>query len=100
MSEETQFPKKWDKIIRELPEFKESADAASPDDLKKIIVLSEGNIFTIEKAKQNDTKLAATKDLMSEYSAPYKDAMKVQMAKIKYALFLLESKGQELGDKE
>ena len=100
MSEETQFPKKWDKIIRELPEFKESADAASPDDLKKIIVLSEGNIFTIEKAKQNDTKLAATKDLMSEYSAPYKDAMKVQMAKIKYALFLLESKGQDIGDKE
>ncbi len=46
------FPEKWAKVIKELPEFKDVADSASADDLKKIIVLSEGNIYTIEKEKE------------------------------------------------
>ena len=98
--ESSLFPKKWDKIIREMPEFKEIADAASADDLKKIILLSEGNIYTIEKEKDSDVKLNAARELVSEHSAPYRDAAKVQMAKIKYSLFLLEGKGVEIGTKE
>lgn len=94
------FPEKWNKVLKELPEFKETADAASVDDLKKIIVTCEGNIYTVEKEKDDDTKLNGAKDLVKEYSAPYRDAVKVQTAKVKYALFLLESKGTELGDKD
>lgn len=96
----TTFPEKWAKVLKELPEFKDTADAASNDELKKIIVTCEGNIFNIEKEKDDDTKLAGAKDLVKEYSAPYRDAVKVQTAKIKYALFLLDGKGAELGDKE
>lgn len=93
------FPEKWAKIIKELPEFKDMADASSTDDLKKIIVTCEGNIYVVEKEKESDVKLNAAKELVREHSAPYRDASKVQMAKIKYALFLLESKGVDLDNK-
>jgi hypothetical protein len=96
----TTFPEKWAKILKDLPEFKDTADAASPDDLKKIIISCEGNIYTIDKEKELDSKLNGAKELVKEYSAPYRDALKVQMAKIKYALFLLEGKGVNLDNKE
>lgn len=96
----TTFPKKFVKTLKEMPEFKDTSDAASAEELKKTILLSEGNIFTIEKAKEDDTKLAATRDLQKELSAPYGDAIKVQRCKIAYALFLLEGKGEEIGDSE
>jgi hypothetical protein len=94
------FPEKWAKVLKDLPEFKENADASSTDDLKKIIVTSEGNIYTIEKEKSEDVKLNAAKDLVKDYSSGYRDATKVQTAKIKYALFLLQGKGEDIGDKE
>ena len=94
------FPEKWAKVLKELPEFKDTADAASTEDLKKVIVTCEGNIYTIDKEKDDDTKLNAAKDLVKEYSAPYRDAVKVQTAKIKYALFLLEGKGVDLDNKD
>jgi hypothetical protein len=92
------FPEKWSKVIEKLPEFKDTADAASPDDLKKIIVTCEGNIYTIDAAKASDIKLNGAKELVKEYSEPYNDALKVQTAKVKYALFLLEGKGIDVGD--
>lgn len=97
-NEPVTFPEKWAKVLKDLPEFKENADAASSEDLKKIIVTSEGNIYTIEKEKDDDTKLNAAKELVKEYSAPYRDAVKVQTAKVKYALFLLEGKGEDLNN--
>lgn len=96
----TTFPKKWAKVLEELPEFKDTADAASSDDLKKIIITCEGNLYTIEKEKEVDAKLNSAKELVKEYTAPYRDALKVQTAKIKYALFLLDGKGVDLSDKE
>jgi len=94
------FPKKWSKILESMPEFKEIAEQSSVDDLKKIIVLSEGNISNIEAAKEADHKLNAAKELVKEASAPYSDAIKCQMCKVKYALFCLEGKGIEIGDPE
>ncbi len=91
------FSEKWAKVLKDLPEFKDMADAASVEDLKKMIITSEGNIYTIEKEKEQDVKLNAAKELVKEHSAPYRDAIKVQTAKIKYALFLLEGKGEDVG---
>jgi len=96
----TTFPEKWYKVIASLPEFKDTADAASEEELKKMIVTCEGNIYTIDQEKDNDTKLTSAKELVKEYSEPYRDALKVQTAKIKYALFLLEGKGVDLDNKE
>lgn len=96
----TTFPEKWAKVLKDLPEFKDTADAASVEDLKKIIILAEGSQFNIEKAKAEDDKLNAAKEIIKDLNAPYRDALKVQRAKTQYALFLLEGKGTELGDKE
>lgn len=97
MSNEVGFPKKWQKIIDSLPEFKESADASSVEDLENIIIMCEGNIYNIEGEKLKDAKLTAAKELVKDLSGGYRDAMKAQTAKLKYALHLIESKGKELG---
>ena len=94
------FPEKWNKVIEKLPEFKETADASSVEELKKIIVTCEGNIYTVEEDMRNDIQLNGARELVKEKSAPHRDAIKAQMAKIKYALFLLESKGEQLDNKE
>ena len=99
-NEPTTFPEKWAKVLKSLPEFKDIADAAGVEDLKKIIYQCEGNIYTIDKEKDSDHKLNGAKELVKEYSGPYSDALKVQTAKIKYALFLLEGKGEDLDNKE
>jgi hypothetical protein len=96
----TTFPEKWAKVLKDLPEFKDTADAASAEDLKKIIITCEGNIYTIDKEKEIDSKLNSAKELVKEYSAPYRDALKVQTAKIKYALFCLEGKGENLNSQD
>ena len=94
------FPDKWHKMIISMPEFKDTADASSVEDLKKIIIASEGNIYTIEQEKEENTQIKAAKETLSEMLAPFREAMKVQMAKIKYALYLLESKGVEIDQRE
>ena len=96
----TTFPEKWMKVLKDLPEFKDNADASSTDDLKKMIVTCEGNIYTVENEKAEDVKLNAAKELVKEHSAPYRDAIKVQTAKIKYCLFLLEGKGVNLNNND
>lgn len=94
------FPEKFAKVIEKMPEFKDTADAAGVDDLKKIIITCEGNIYTIDEEKAADVKLSGAKEFVKEYSEPYRDALKVQMAKIKYALFLLQGKGVDLDNKD
>lgn len=98
--DQNEFPAKWNKILKDLPEFKDMADAASADELKKMIVMAEGNIYNIEKEKENDAKLNAAREIVKEHAAPYRDAVKTQKCKAKYCFFLLEGKGTELGDKE
>lgn len=95
----TSLPKKWDDLIKKMPEFKDTADAASVDELKKIIVECEGNLYTVNKEEDADAKLSAARDMVKELSEPYRDAKKHQQAKIQYALLCLESKGVDLDNK-
>lgn len=95
----TSLPKKWDDLIKKMPEFKDIADAADVPELKKIIVEAEGNIYTVSKEEEADTKLSAGREMVKEMSAPYRDAKKHQQAKIQYALLCLESKGVDLDNK-
>ncbi len=92
------FPEKW---LKKLPTgWAEEAEAMSTEDLKKAIVSSEGNIYSIEKEKEADTKLNSAKELVKEYSGGYRDAINCQSAKIKYALHLLEGKGVDLDSQD
>lgn len=90
------FPKKYWKILESLPEFKDTADSASVEDLKKIVLTSEGHISTLEKEKSADVKLNAAKEIIKELGEPYNSLSKIYVAKLKYAVFLLESKGVKL----
>ena len=96
----TTFPKKYAKVLKDMPEFKETAEAASTEDLKKIIVTAERNISTIERSKDEDVKINAAKEIIKDLGGPYRDALKCQLTKIRYACFLLEGKGVEIGDAE
>lgn len=91
------FPKKYLKVIESLPEFKDSADALSPEELNDLIIKCEGNIYLIEQEVEKDVKLAQAKELVKDLNSGYRDAKKVQTAKLKYALYLIESKGKEVG---
>lgn len=97
----TGLPKKWDDIIvKKMPDFKDTADAAGVDELKKIIVESEGNLFTINKEEEADIKLQGAKEMVKTLSEPHREAKKYQTAKIQYALLLLEGKGVNLDNKD
>jgi len=96
----TGLPKKWDNVLKKMPEFKDTADAAGVDELKKIIVECEGNIYTIGKEEEEDIKLASAKEMAKTLSEPHREARKYQQAKIQYALLLLEGKGVDLDNKD
>lgn len=92
------FPEKW---AKKLPTgFQDEAATLDEAGLKKIIVESEGNLYTIDKEKAADSKLTAAKELMKDLSGAYRDACGAQNAKIKYALFLLEGRGVDLNSTE
>jgi hypothetical protein len=91
---ETEFPAK---DLKKLPDnWAESANSMKEDELKKVIVECEGNIYTIDQAKVEDHKLQGAKELSKELAAPYRDASSGQKAKIKYALWLLSGRGVDL----
>lgn len=96
----TTFPAKFLKTLQTMPEFKDSADAASTDELKQMIVLAEGNIYEIDIAKSGDEKLNAAKAVAKDILAPFADALKCQRTKIAYALFLLDGRGEQIGSSE
>jgi len=86
-----EFPEKYLKLLD--TDFKLEAEAASDEDLKKIIVNSENSIYSVDKEKAADDKLNGAKALVKDYMAPYNEAVRRQTAKIKYALYLLDAKG-------
>lgn len=89
------------KDLKKLPDtFVDSVAAMKEDELKKILVQCEGNIYTIEQSKANDEKLQAARESVKEWSAPYREASGVQKAKIKYVCWLLEGRGVDLDHTE
>jgi hypothetical protein len=96
----TGLPKKWDNILKKMPEFKETADSSSVEDLKKIIVTCEGNIYTVDKDEEADVKLSAAREMAKDLAVQYRDGRKYQQAKIQYALLLLSGKGVDLNNKD
>jgi hypothetical protein len=89
------FPEKW---LKKISHWVDGANSMTDDELKKAIVEAEGNIYTVDKDKDEDVKLRAAKDIVKEHSEPYRDAKNVQTAKIKYACYLLEGRGVNISN--
>lgn len=95
-----QFPEKYTKLLNKLAgEFVDSANAKTTDELRKEILKAEEAISEIDKAKTGDHKLNGAKDLVKELSAPYRESLNVAAAKIKYAVHLIESRGETVSKK-
>ena len=75
-------------------------EIAYSDELKKVIFEAESSVYVIGKEKSNDSKLNAAKEIVKDLSGPYRDAKSCQMAKIEYALWLLENRGVNLDHKD
>lgn len=89
------------KFLKKLPTgFVDEAGGMDTEQLNDCIVSAEGNIYTIDKEKESDSKLNAAKELAKDLGGAYRDARATQMAKIKYCLYLLEERGVELDNQE
>jgi hypothetical protein len=96
--QDNQFPKKYEKVLKEMPEFKDSVDSMSTEELKAAIVLNETHLYETEKSLANNHHVIAAKDVLHELTAPYKDAMKMLKVKLAYIVFSLDSKGASQGE--
>ena len=87
------FPDKYSRI----PGFsgiEEECNALDEEGLKKIIVAAETSIEEQEQLKEADAALKEIQEKSRALSGGYRDAMKYQNVKIKYALYCLEKMGK------
>lgn len=82
------------RISKKLPTgFVENVESMDSEEVKKKIYESQCHVYEIEKAKEEDEKLNAAKELVKDFMAPYKEAQGTENAKIKYCFFVLEGRG-------
>lgn len=92
-NDEGGFPEKYAKLIRESGTMEEM-DGADEATLKKIIVDSETSIEEQEQLKDTNEHLLAAKNVIKDVGGGFREAIKYQNAKIKYALYCLEKMGK------
>jgi hypothetical protein len=83
------------KLLEKLPPgYAEDVAVYSDEDVRGELVQCEANIHQVETEKAADEKLAGAKAIVKDLSAPYRDAISAQRAKIKYLLALLMERGK------
>jgi len=93
------FPEKYYKLIKDSP-FMEEAESCSQEELKAKIVEAEEKMYNIEKAKETDENLIAAKNNLKEYSKAYREASAYEKAKVQFCLYVMESRGYSLAEKD
>lgn len=91
-----QFPDKYMKKISDLPDFVDGVNAMETDDIKKKILECEGHIYETDNAKEEDVELTQTREKARELAKPYRETKNIEVAKIQYCLYILESRGVNL----
>ncbi len=86
------FPEKYAKILDKT--WMEEVDGFDEEKLRSVVIDANGSISEQEKLRDADDKLKAAKDLVKDLGGAYKDSIKYQSAKIKYAIFNLEKMGK------
>lgn len=90
------FPKKYMNKIKEMPEFKEAVEGGQTDEIKKKILESERHLFETENAMAADEALQAAKNKAKDFASSYRETKALETAKLKYCLFILESRGVQI----
>jgi hypothetical protein len=89
-----EFPAKYAKKIA--PEFMDSVGAMNEEEIKQRILTCEQNLYDVEEAASKDEKLVAAKESVKEWSAPYKESKGIEAAKLRFCLYVLETRGISL----
>jgi hypothetical protein len=99
---EVHFPEKYAKKLKGTAGdlFKEEVEALDADGLKQKIVEAENALTLNQRTQDADAKLEEIKLQLKDLTAGYKDVKGFQTAKLQYCLYLLESRGADMGDTE
>lgn len=76
------------------PEFVNSVEAMSSDDLKSRIVLIAKQMEEVSQAKKDDLDLQRAKEQLKVMNETYSEPLKAAKLKTKYLIELLASRGQ------
>ena len=88
-----QFAKKYLSKLKEFaPEYMDGVEAASTDEIKRMILVAEQNSFEIEHAIESNGVLTDLKEKLKTEMAPFKEGMQTETAKIKYCMFKLDER--------
>ena len=94
MSDQKDFPPRF---AKKLPTgYEETIQSMDTDEIKSKIYEAQCHVYEVEKAKDEDEKLNAAREMVKELSAPYKETRDNEIAKLKYCFFVLESRGVNL----
>jgi hypothetical protein len=93
---------KLEKAIKKLSlqSWVADVEGKTTEELKEIIVQSEGNIHTVKIEVEENEKINAAKELIKDLMEPYKEAIAVQKTKIQYALEVMQGRGVDLDQRE
>lgn len=92
------FPKKWAKYLEGEDEFISKAQQSSSEELDKMVVQYNESISALESDRDADTDLASLKEQVKETEMPYSVGIKVNQAKIRYALSIKKSLGAPVSE--
>jgi len=88
------FPQKYSKKIT--PEFTDGINAMQEEEIKQRILTCEQHLYDVDDAMDKDEELMKAKEHAKECAARYKETKGVETAKIKYCLYILETRGVSL----
>lgn len=89
------------RLIAKLPAgYVEDVAGMDGDAMRAAIVQSNVNIQRVEQERAGDEKLSGAKEVVKDLSAPYRDAISAQRAKIAYLLWQLRERGELVEDLE
>lgn len=90
------FPEKYMKKIAELPDFVDGVNTMDTEEIKRKILESEGDLYEIDNAKEADKELSDAREKVKEFSKPYRESKGLETAKLKYCIYILETRGINL----
>lgn len=83
------------KVLKALPTgYADDAAGWDEDRLRAEVLKASATVQEVERERDADDKLNGAKEIVSDLSVPYRDALKAQKAKIGYALHLLAEAGK------
>lgn len=87
------FSEKYNKYLK-ASTFKDDVNTMDEIELKKVIYECEKTIKEIEKDRDTNEKLKEAREIVTDISGGYRDAIGYETAKIKYSLYTLETRGK------